>query len=568
MKKHIFFIIFGIFFATALNAQFYNDSARSTAMNGAHSATSYDAFEAMMFNPAGLAASQSKFGLHIMGTLGMNLYSNSFNFTTAVEILEQQNSNKGIEDLVSKLRSQNLHTGVQAGFTMNYNLFKFFFHTKYCSLGFSDTLKMRGRAFLGDDLFATLFDEINLNKHSIGTIGADVMAYNDFNTSFSMYLWMLERKTPLRGFYVGGGVHWYTPIIHASASLSGNIKKGHLSKLDNIAQADTRLYTYDLELDGKVHLASPITLGWSALGLPLTDGFGIPFGLGFDLGGIVDFNKWVRAGFSVTDLGFMVCPATKFDVEVDNNIDLANFENIGNEFSKIGDTFSKGGKSGSEAVLAPLAMRLGATVTPYSNNWIELECPLNFTITDFDLISLGFLPTFGFSTGVEFTLKAGFFQLPLWTSIGYFTSSGVSIGFGGGLHIGACHLDLGIRGLESLMAPPSDSAWGRDVAFALQMSFQIKKKAEDKAKEKRDRKLTKKAPKKARKAVAVDVQDDSAVDEAVQETDNVPEEMSDTQESAETADVVETPDEQPADEAPVTENVTDEAETPTIQLMQ
>jgi hypothetical protein len=451
---------------------------------------------------------------------------------------------------------------------MNYNLFKFFFHTKYCSLGFSDTLKMRGRAFLGDDLFATVFDEINLNKHSIGTIGADVMAYNDFNTSFSMYLWMLERKTPLRGFYVGGGVHWYTPIIHASASLSGNIKKGHLSKLDNIAQADTRLYTYDLELDGKVHLASPITLGWSALGLPLTDGFGIPFGLGFDLGGIVDFNKWVRAGFSVTDLGFMVCPATKFDVEVDNNIDLANFENIGNEFSKIGDTFSKGGKSGSEAVLAPLAMRLGATVTPYSNNWIELECPLNFTITDFDLISLGFLPTFGFSTGVEFTLKAGFFQLPLWTSIGYFTSSGVSIGFGGGLHIGACHLDLGIRGLESLMAPPSDSAWGRDVAFALQMSFQIKKKAEDKAKEKRDRKLTKKAPKKARKAVAVDVQDDSAVDETVQETDNVPEEMSDTQESVETADVVETPDEQPADEAPVTENVTDEAETPTIQLMQ
>jgi hypothetical protein len=213
-------------------------------------------------------------------------------------------------------------------------------------------------------------------------------------------------------------------------------------------------------------------------------------------------------------------------------------------------------------------MRLGATVTPYSNNWIELECPLNFTITDFDLISLGFLPTFGFSTGVEFTLKAGFFQLPLWTSIGYFTSSGVSIGFGGGLHIGACHLDLGIRGLESLMAPPSDSAWGRDVAFALQMSFQIKKKAEDKAKEKRDRKLTKKAPKKARKAVAVDVQDDSAVDETVQETDNVPEEMSDTQESVETADVVETPDEQPADEAPVTENVTDAAETPTIQLMQ
>lgn len=569
MKKHIFFIIFGIFFATALNAQFYNDSARSTAMNGAHGASSYDAFEAMMFNPAGIAASQSKFGLHIMGTLGMNFYSNSFNMTTVVEVLEQQNSNDDIEDLVSKLRSQNLHTGVQAGFTMNYNLFKFFFHTKYCSLGFSDTLKMRGRAFLGDDLFATLFDEINLNKHSIGTIGADVMAYNDFNTSFSMYLWMLERKTPLRGFYVGGGVHWYTPIIHASASLSGNIKKGHLSKLDDISQADTRLYTYDLELDGKVHLASPITLGWSALGLPLTNGFGIPFGLGFDLGGIVDFNKWVRAGFSVTDLGFMVCPATKFDVEVDNNIDLANFENIGNEFSKIGDTFSKGGKSGSEAVLAPLAMRLGATVTPYSNNWIELECPLNFTITDFDLISLGFLPTFGFSTGVEFTVKAGFFQLPLWTSIGYFTSSGVSIGFGGGLHIGACHLDLGIRGLESLMAPPSDSAWGRDVAFALQMSFQIKKKAEDKAKEKRDRKLTKKAPKKASsksvEVIEINVDTNSVTTETVVTEEEVPAAPVETEEADNTSEQVPA---EPTENQNVENTATEQQAPEQIKLMQ
>ena len=56
MKKYIFFIVFGIFLTAGLNAQFYNDSARSTAMNGAHSAATYDGFEAMLYNPAGLPA--------------------------------------------------------------------------------------------------------------------------------------------------------------------------------------------------------------------------------------------------------------------------------------------------------------------------------------------------------------------------------------------------------------------------------------------------------------------------------------------------------------------------------
>lgn len=500
MKKYIFFIVFGIFLTAGLNAQFYNDSARSTAMNGAHSAATYDGFEAMLYNPAGLAGGQDRFGLHIMGTLGMNLYANSFNLTTAVEMMEQlQAGNGNIEHFISGMREQSLFTGTQAGLAMNYNLFKFFFRTKYFSLGISDTLKIRGRMFLGDGLFSTLFEEIDLSKkRSFGTVGADLMFYNDLNTTFSMYLWMLERKTPFRGFYVGGGVHWYTPIAHASAAFSGKLGKGSLgSKLD-VSQVDANLYTYDLELDGKVCLASPIAYCWSNLNVPLANGFGVPFGLGFDLGLIIDFNKWVRAGFSVTDLGFMASPATKFEVSKDVKLDLQDMANIGSEFSDIADTFSGGGKGTSEAVLAPLAMRLGATATPYSNRFIDLECPLNFTVTDFDLIALGFLPTFGFSTGVEFTVKLGVLHMPLWTSIGYFTSSGVSLGFGGGLHVGVWHLDFGLRGIEALMAPAGNSAWGRDVAFAMQMSFKLGKQTEEQAKKaklKKSKKLKKKTAK-------------------------------------------------------------------------
>lgn len=575
MKKCIFFIIFGIFLATGLNAQFYNDSARSTAMSGAHSAATYDGFEAMLYNPAGLAGGQDRFGLHIMGTLGMNLYANSFNLTSVVEVMEQLQSGKSnIEGFISGMREQNLFTGAQAGLTMNYNLFKFFFRTKYFSLGFSDTLKIRGRMFLGDDLFSTMFDKIDLSKkRSFGTIGADLMFYNDLNTTFSMYLWMLERKTPFRGFYVGGGVHWYTPIAHASAAFSGKLGRGSLgSKLD-VSQVDANLYTYDLELDGKVSLASPITYSWSDLNVPLKNGFGIPFGLGFDLGIIIDFNKWVRAGFSVTDLGFMACPATKFEVSKDIKLDLQNIGNITSEFSDISNAFSGGGKGTSEAVLAPLAMRLGATATPYSNRFIDLECPLNFTVTDFDLIALGFLPTFGFSTGVEFTVKLGAFHIPLWTSIGYFTSSGVSLGFGGGLHVGVWHLDFGLRGVEALMAPAGNSAWGRDVAFAVQMSFKLGKQTEEQAKKAKIKKSRKSKKKAAKSEVReVDVKPEVEIIENVKPEDvnafTEPENVEDSAEqnsaeSVETENVIEE-----LSEATDSESTTEEQVQEELQLMQ
>ena len=486
MRRCIFFIIFGVCVVTGLNAQFYSDSARSTAMNGAHSAVTCDGFEAMLFNPAGLAASQSKFGLHILGTLGLNLYSNCFNMTTVVEVLEQfQGGDNSIEHFVSDMQAQSFFSEFQTGLAMNYNLFKFFFHTKRVSLGFSDTVKMRARMFIGDDLFSTVFNEINLNKNqSLGTIDLDLMVYNDFCATFSMYLWMLERKTPFKGVYLGGGIHWYIPMVHASAEFSGKLGKGSLGEKIDVSQVDANLYTYNLELDGKVSLASPAASSWDFLGIPqlgnLSNGEGVPLGFGADLGVLIDFNNWVRAGLSVTDLGFMMSPSTEIEVHKKINLDLQKIGDIGSEFSGIADDVMNGGKGGYEIILAPATARVGFTFIPLLSRYMDVECPLTFTVTDFDLIPSGLLPTFGVSTGLDLLIKAGFFQLPLWTSVGYFTSSGFSWGVGTGLHLGVWHLDLGVRGLESLFAPPSNSGWGRDIAFAMQMSFQLKKKKKDK----------------------------------------------------------------------------------------
>ena len=244
----------------------------------------------------------------------------------------------------------------------------------------------------------------------------------------------------------------------------------------------------------------------------------------------------------MTDLGFMISPATSFEVSKDIKLDLQDMGSVGSEFSSIGDEFTSGGKGGTEAVLAPLAMRLGATFTPYSNRFMDLECPINFTVTDFDLIPLGFLPTFGFATGVEFTVKAGFFQLPLWTSIGYFTSSGVSVGFGGGLHLGICHLDFGVRGIESLMAPASDSAWGRDVAFAVQMAFQLGKKTEKEAKKAKLRKIRKNSAKKASsksvEVIEINVDTNSVTTETVVTEEEVPAAPVETEEADNTSEQV------------------------------
>ena len=482
MRRCIFFIIFGVCFATGLNAQLYSDSAYSTAMNGAHSAVTCDGLEAMIFNPAGIAASQSRFGLHILGTLGLNLYSNCFNMTTVIEVLEQfQAGNNNIEHFVSDMCEQSPFSGFQTGVTMNYNLFKFFFQTRRVSFGFSDTVKTRARMFISEDLFSTVFNEINLNKNqSLGSVNLDLMAYNDFCTTFSMYLWMLERKTPFKGVYIGGGIHWYTPLVHASAELSGKLGKGSESSKLDVSQVDANLYTYDLELDGKVSLASAVSSSWNSLGIPylanLNNGQGFPLGFGADLGLLIDFNKWVRAGLSVTDLGFMTAPLTEIEVNKKINLNLQNIGDVANEFSGIAEDVTNGGKGGYEIIFAPAAARLGFTFVPLLSRFMDVECPLTFTVTDFDLIPSGLFPTLGGSVGLDLRIKAGFFQLPLWTSVGYFTSSGFSWGVGTGIHLGVLHLDLGVRGLESLFAPASSSWWGRDIAFAMQMSFQLKKK--------------------------------------------------------------------------------------------
>ena len=218
-------------------------------------------------------------------------------------------------------------------------------------------------------------------------------------------------------------------------------------------------------------------------------------------------------------------------------------------------------------------MRLGATATPYSNRFIDLECPLNFTVTDFDLIALGFLPTFGFSTGVEFTVKLGVLHIPLWTSIGYFTSSGVSLGFGGGLHVGVWHLDFGLRGVEALMAPAGNSAWGRDVAFAVQMSFKLGKQTEEQAKKAKIKKSRKSKKKAAKSEVReADVKPEVEIIENVKPEDvNVfaePENVEDSAEqnlaeSVETENVIEE-----LSEATDSESTTEEQVQEELQLMQ
>ena len=81
---------------------------------------------------------------------------------------------------------------------------------------------------------------------------------------------------------------------------------------------------------------------------------------------------------------------------------------------------------------------------------------------------------------------------------------------------------------RSLIAPSSSSAWGRDVAFTAQLSFQLSKKTEKQAKKSKLKRAMRKAARKSSpKAVKVQVDESTAniqaEESAAPETDNAAE---------------------------------------------
>jgi len=206
--------------------------------------------------------------------------------------------------------------------------------------------------------------------------------------------------------------------------------------------------------------------------------------LGFDFGFTLVFNQYVKVGFAINDLGFIIFPKVSKKI-TDGEITIADMsdtikgdgsitDNIAAVF-KIKDAkaamdifLSSDPKSETFAMISPISMRTGVSITPVYSRYFDFILAADISISDFYKIVFKGYPTFAIATGFEFAPKVGWFRMPIIAAFNFNTESlGPSFSFGIGLHLGAAKMMIGVKGLEGLIQGygSNDMAFGFDFKF-------------------------------------------------------------------------------------------------------
>ena len=204
----------------------------------------------------------------------------------------------------------------------------------------------------------------------------------------------------------------------------------------------------------------------------------VGWGLGFDMGAIVQIKKWVRVGLSVTDLGFITFPTASViennfetDLTADPiNGDFSSYSNLPEAIKSGLMSSFDGTNQVSEATyfMPDTAIRLGVAFTPVLNKFIDITACADISVTDLNKCINGNVPTFNFATGVEILPRVNWFEFVFRMAFCYNTEgNNPSFSFGTGLHLGALQMEIGVKGLEVLI-----ENWGaKEVTFGLDCKF-------------------------------------------------------------------------------------------------
>lgn len=468
MKKLLYALLFILYAFSSTNAATNTwQSAFSLGMSGSHSAVS-SGLEALMYNPAGIAATPYRFGINLFGNITLDAMTNFFSVYDLIEILDTLKSdNPNVNDFFSRQLDWMFPNGISLTGAASITFFSFYAKLQSCSIGFSLDNKIVADVTIGKDLFFNLFDKLSLIKPLKEKFYGRVMWYQDFKFALSAKIPNVEKHLPIRGLYAGFSGHFYLPIIYTSfySDLTLYTDKPN----------DTGMYTYSLDIDGNFIYGS--VLGkhvFKNISIPEVNGLNLQnilegggnfgMGIGVDLGLLLDINKYVKVGLSVTDLGFMFYAGNqRTDMNRKITLDIMDASKILNSFQNIIADFDNTKQTNNCEFFMPLtAVHFGFSVSPLNRRDVTLTLPLSFTVGDFYPISFGDLPTFELATGIELMPIFYWFEMPLRLSAGFSSSGGFYTGLGIGFHFGPCQFELGVKGLESLFITP---AWmGREFA--------------------------------------------------------------------------------------------------------
>lgn len=475
MKKSlcILFFIFCVFsFVNAIPSSW--QSAFSLGMSGSHSAVA-SGLEALTYNPAGMSTTPYRFGVNIFSNLTFDLMTNFFSVHDFIEILEiLKSDNPNINDFFSRQLDWMPRDGIALTGTMAFPFFSFYAKLQSCYIGFSLDNKIVSNVTIGKDLFLSVFDKLSLLQPINEKFYARMMWYQDFKFAISTKVPKVEKFLPIRGLYAGMSGHFYLPIIYNAFYSDLSLYTGNPDK--------NGIYTYSLDIDCNFVYGSVLgkhvfrnvkipEIGGLDLQSILENGGNFGMGIGVDLGLLVDINKYLKIGFSVTDLGFMFYAGSqRADIDSKVTLELSKATEIIDSLKKLVEDFDDAKNTNEFEFFMPLtAFHLGFSINPLHRSDVTMTLPLSFTVGDFYSVAYDGLPTFELAAGIEVMPIFYWFEMPLRLSVGFSSASGFYTGLGAGLHFGPCQMEFGVKGLEALFITP---AWmGRDFAFGWSVNF-------------------------------------------------------------------------------------------------
>ncbi|MBR6199679.1 MAG: hypothetical protein IKQ61_05380 [Spirochaetales bacterium] len=470
----------------------YMTTATSVSWSGAYASIA-DGLEATLYNPAGVAMSSHKVGLNILGSYSFRFYNNGMSSNDAVRFLQKSSSGENMTDFFHQLIGYLPSTGFNTGFELSLLNFMSFFKFKHFSLGISVLPKTKIDMTVGKSLFSTLFDKIDLSNTLNMSASMTMLQYFDFNGSISTRVKFLEKALHVDGVYAGISTHVYIPTMFVSSvfdeiSVSQNGVSNKLGILDykvrmhgktragvmKVIADNLARYMPAKQVDKDGNTTFPDIQGL------MENGGTAGWGLGFDMGAIVQIKRWVRVGFSVTDLGFISFPtavAVNNDIEVDLTADPTDNKSGFSSYSNMPKAIMSGFMSSLDTTdhltettffMPDTAIRLGVAFTPVLNKFIEITAAADISVTDLNKCINGNVPTFNFATGVEVLPRVNWFEFVFRTAFCYNTESNIpSFSFGTGLHLGALQMEIGVKGLEALI-----ENWGaKEVTLGLDCKF-------------------------------------------------------------------------------------------------
>ncbi|HPO49178.1 MAG TPA: DUF5723 family protein, partial [Spirochaetota bacterium] len=413
MKKILFFIIFITFFSLHINSAAFVTTAASVAWAGAYASIA-DGFEAMLYNPAGLYMTNRRFGLNVFGSYGFRFYNNTLSTDHVLKIFGSKESDltQFIADRLNGMTDMGFDIG------LDFSMMNFMFYIKYekFSFGFSFLPKTYSKITIGKSLFQAIGQKLDLTNPLNLKISATFLQYVDMNFNLSARPAFLEKFIPVEAIFVGATGHFYLPTVLLSVVTSGDIKKG--------TPNSTGINTFDISLKGDVNVGgmvphilsqSGLKTGFAALDDAISKSQSTGFGLGLDLGFIVKFNKIVKLGFSMTDIGFISIPqSTRLKMDLSKKIDFLDMANFTASFTD--DIMNSLGNITNDTAffyMMPLAIRCGIAVTPPPNKYFNLIVAADISVSDLNRAVNSEYPAFLFATGIEFAPKVMWFSLPL-----------------------------------------------------------------------------------------------------------------------------------------------------------